>query len=293
MRKWVWLWTNGSWFQLSQPSSVHWKLTKHGLATVSFRRLTLSIERFCMHNYLISSTEAIYWTKFDLLSTVIAILWYDTVLGLLPRKFRISDDVNLQLSSRCEAFSTYPRTYDLVHADGVFSMYQDRYIIAQLHFYSLHSKQLYFCKIAAVCFYCSILTIKLGWFCCIQVWHSWRVDRDGPYIEARRSGVGEGRGGRPQQGYVDHSRYAMGVPNGRPRGRSLGEGEDYGLCEDLLGWCSLKHDYVIITCLTIYSVLFVGSAHWFKSTTLEHLHLTCPKEPAQLCIGNMRSLIVF
>jgi hypothetical protein len=26
---------------------------------------------------------------------------------------------------------------------------------------------------------------------------------------------------------------------------------------------------------------------------LEHLHLTCPKEPAQLCIGNMRSLIVF
>ncbi|XP_072956355.1 probable methyltransferase PMT17 [Typha angustifolia] len=26
----------------------------------------------------------------------------------------------------CEAFSTYPRTYDLIHADGVFSMYQDR-----------------------------------------------------------------------------------------------------------------------------------------------------------------------
>ncbi|RRT74993.1 hypothetical protein B296_00021538 [Ensete ventricosum] len=27
----------------------------------------------------------------------------------------------------CEAFSTYPRTYDLIHADGVFSIYQDRY----------------------------------------------------------------------------------------------------------------------------------------------------------------------
>lgn len=27
----------------------------------------------------------------------------------------------------CEAFSTYPRTYDLIHADGVLSMYQDRY----------------------------------------------------------------------------------------------------------------------------------------------------------------------
>nr|XP_010919408.2 probable methyltransferase PMT17 isoform X2 [Elaeis guineensis] len=26
----------------------------------------------------------------------------------------------------CEAFSTYPRTYDLLHADGVFSTYQDR-----------------------------------------------------------------------------------------------------------------------------------------------------------------------
>lgn len=121
-------------------------------------------------------------------------------------------------------------------------------------------------------------------FCCIQVWHSWRVDRDGPHIEAWRSSAGEGRGGRPQQGYVDHSRHAMGVPNGRPRGRSLREGEDYGLCEDLLGWCSLKHDYVIITCYYYYSVLFVGCTHWFKSTTLEHLYLTCPKEPAQLCV---------
>lgn len=26
----------------------------------------------------------------------------------------------------CEAFSTYPRTYDLIHASGVFSIYQDR-----------------------------------------------------------------------------------------------------------------------------------------------------------------------
>lgn len=26
----------------------------------------------------------------------------------------------------CEAFSTYPRTYDLMHADNVFSIYQDR-----------------------------------------------------------------------------------------------------------------------------------------------------------------------
>ena len=27
----------------------------------------------------------------------------------------------------CEAFSTYPRTYDLLHADNLFSIYQDRY----------------------------------------------------------------------------------------------------------------------------------------------------------------------
>lgn len=26
----------------------------------------------------------------------------------------------------CEAFSTYPRTYDLIHAGGIFSLYQDR-----------------------------------------------------------------------------------------------------------------------------------------------------------------------
>ncbi|PWA64021.1 ATP binding protein [Artemisia annua] len=27
---------------------------------------------------------------------------------------------------RCEGFSTYPRTYDLVHANGLFRLYQDR-----------------------------------------------------------------------------------------------------------------------------------------------------------------------
>ncbi|KAL2484626.1 putative methyltransferase PMT2 [Abeliophyllum distichum] len=26
----------------------------------------------------------------------------------------------------CEAFSTYPRTYDLIHANGVFSLYKDK-----------------------------------------------------------------------------------------------------------------------------------------------------------------------
>lgn len=29
----------------------------------------------------------------------------------------------------CEPFSTYPRTYDLIHASNLFSIYQDRYII--------------------------------------------------------------------------------------------------------------------------------------------------------------------
>ncbi|KAL9436676.1 hypothetical protein AB3S75_022679 [Citrus x aurantiifolia] len=37
----------------------------------------------------------------------------------------------------CEAFSTYPRTYDLIHADGVFSMYMDKcdivYILLEMH----------------------------------------------------------------------------------------------------------------------------------------------------------------
>ncbi|XLS47872.1 hypothetical protein HN51_022230 [Arachis hypogaea] len=26
----------------------------------------------------------------------------------------------------CEAFSTYPRTYDLIHANGLFSLYKDK-----------------------------------------------------------------------------------------------------------------------------------------------------------------------
>ena len=29
-------------------------------------------------------------------------------------------------STRCEAFSTYPRTYDLIHANGIFSLYKDK-----------------------------------------------------------------------------------------------------------------------------------------------------------------------
>lgn len=29
---------------------------------------------------------------------------------------------------RCEAFSTYPRTYDLIHANGVFTLYRDRLV---------------------------------------------------------------------------------------------------------------------------------------------------------------------
>ncbi|KAM7470892.1 hypothetical protein LguiA_009075 [Lonicera macranthoides] len=32
----------------------------------------------------------------------------------------------------CEAFSTYPRTYDLIHANGVFSLYKDRQVIRQV-----------------------------------------------------------------------------------------------------------------------------------------------------------------
>lgn len=32
----------------------------------------------------------------------------------------------------CEAFSTYPRTYDLIHAGGVFSIYQDRCDISDI-----------------------------------------------------------------------------------------------------------------------------------------------------------------
>nr|GMD55509.1 probable methyltransferase PMT15 [Ipomoea batatas] len=31
--------------------------------------------------------------------------------------------------SWCEAMSTYPRTYDLIHADSIFTLYKDRYVV--------------------------------------------------------------------------------------------------------------------------------------------------------------------
>lgn len=42
------------------------------------------------------------------------------------------------IACRCEAFSTYPRTYDLIHANGVFSMYQDRYADRKVKSMSYH-----------------------------------------------------------------------------------------------------------------------------------------------------------
>jgi hypothetical protein len=37
-------------------------------------------------------------------------------VNFIPRRFFF----------RCEAFSTYPRTYDLIHANGIFTLYRDR-----------------------------------------------------------------------------------------------------------------------------------------------------------------------
>jgi Putative S-adenosyl-L-methionine-dependent methyltransferase len=46
---------------------------------------------------------------------------------------------SLKTKCRCEAFSTYPRTYDLIHTDGVFTLYKDKYalLISLLLFYFL------------------------------------------------------------------------------------------------------------------------------------------------------------
>lgn len=38
----------------------------------------------------------------------------------------------------CEAFSTYPRTYDMIHAAGVFSIYQDRYRLLLFFIFTNH-----------------------------------------------------------------------------------------------------------------------------------------------------------
>ncbi|KAH9541158.1 hypothetical protein CY35_14G046300 [Sphagnum magellanicum] len=45
----------------------------------------------------------------------------DNTLGVIYERGLIGTYQNW-----CEAFSTYPRTYDLIHANGLFSMYQDR-----------------------------------------------------------------------------------------------------------------------------------------------------------------------
>ena len=39
--------------------------------------------------------------------------------------------MDVLLGCRCEAFSTYPRTYDLIHSNGVISMYQDRWMLSE------------------------------------------------------------------------------------------------------------------------------------------------------------------
>lgn len=44
-----------------------------------------------------------------------------------------TDSENLWLTCRCEAFSTYPRTYDLIHAAGLLSLYIDRWPFFHVH----------------------------------------------------------------------------------------------------------------------------------------------------------------
>ncbi|KAG7574724.1 Cyclin-like superfamily [Arabidopsis suecica] len=44
----------------------------------------------------------------------------------LPAMLGVLSTYKLPYPSRCEAFSTYPRTYDLIHANGVFSLYLDK-----------------------------------------------------------------------------------------------------------------------------------------------------------------------
>jgi hypothetical protein len=34
---------------------------------------------------------------------------------------------SIHYDCRCEGMSTYPRTYDLIHADSVFTLYKNRY----------------------------------------------------------------------------------------------------------------------------------------------------------------------
>ncbi|MFQ6619965.1 hypothetical protein Gotur_000611 [Gossypium turneri] len=48
--------------------------------------------------------------------------WYFPFLSLPSTKFNDS----LVFLDRCEAMSTYPRTYDFIHADSIFSLYKDR-----------------------------------------------------------------------------------------------------------------------------------------------------------------------
>ncbi|MBA0821923.1 hypothetical protein Goarm_018751 [Gossypium armourianum] len=48
--------------------------------------------------------------------------WYFPFLSLPSIKFNDS----LVFLDRCEAMSTYPRTYDFIHADSIFSLYKDR-----------------------------------------------------------------------------------------------------------------------------------------------------------------------
>jgi hypothetical protein len=48
--------------------------------------------------------------------------------GVVAHGFTISPLPFTIYDCRCEGMSTYPRTYDLIHADSVFTLYKNRYL---------------------------------------------------------------------------------------------------------------------------------------------------------------------
>ncbi|KAB2609008.1 methyltransferase PMT18 [Pyrus ussuriensis x Pyrus communis] len=76
-----------------------------------------------MNAYLGGFAAALSKYPVWVMNTVLANLNQDT-LGMIYERGFIGT-----YQDWCEAFSTYPRTYDLIHAGGVFSIYQDRTLI--------------------------------------------------------------------------------------------------------------------------------------------------------------------
>jgi hypothetical protein len=80
---------------------------------------------------LIGTFHDWYVWNFKLINHKVTCLWMFLSCIILSYGLFGNDMNFMTCAIRCEAFSTYPRTYDLLHADGLFTAESHRWICIQ------------------------------------------------------------------------------------------------------------------------------------------------------------------